>query len=854
MLFPLWRVVLGFCAIAGFALGQSQTQGDELVASAESIESTESVESSEMTWEFSDADYEFFEREIRPLLHKRCHACHSSESTVLQGGLRVDTRDHLIHGGDSGPAIVPGKVEESLLIEAVRHDGLGYDMPPSGKMHDREIRLLEDWVARGAPFPSTESHGIEPRSKVDFEEGRQFWSFQPLSEQQVPMLPDDDWSRTRIDPYILAELRARQLTPSEEADRATLIRRLTFDLTGLPPTPEEIQQFVEDDSPQAYDLLVERLLDSPRHGERWGRMWLDLARYSDSTESWLGNTTQAHLYRDWVIQAYNNDLPYDEFVRRQLATDLLEHTDLADLPALGFLALSPTYFKELLLPPDIIKVIVADEWEERVDAVSRTFLGLTVACARCHDHKFDPISNEDYYALAGVFASLRPTQKPMIPPEQYAPVEAAKANVAELTEKLEQLRKQNPKPEEEITALESQIKEIESTTPDYHTPLAHVVEDQALYVEMAGDEPQAGTKLVYRPEAQDLNIFIRGNPNRLGPIVPRRFLTVLSNDEPRPLQQGSGRRELADAILEEAGPLAARVIVNRIWQGYFGRGLVDTPSNFGRLGSPPSHPELLEDLTARFVANGWSLKWLHREIVHSATYRQTSARNEQNHALDPDNIWLWRMNRRRLDVEPWRDAMLAVSGQLDLTVGGPALPLESTENRRRTVYTEVHRREVSKTLLMHDFPDPGLHSPRRQQTTTPLQGLYVLNSPFVVEQARHLAERLQTEHPDSLESGVDRAHQLLFGRSATPAELQLAREYLEDFPESFPTAAIDSSNDDSSNNETQSNPSRNINSQTANSDDSDQSEASPTRSKPTDGVWIEYAHALLGSNEFMFVD
>lgn len=788
------------------------------------------AESSDAAPQFSAEDLEQFEREIRPLLHKRCYSCHSAESKVLQGGLRVDSRAHLLTGGDSGPAIVPGKVDESLLVEAIRFGGESYDMPPTGKLPDSEIKLLENWIARGAPFPSSADLGVAPQQSIDLEEGRRFWSFQPLRRVAVPELAHDDWSRNWVDRFILKELRERDLVPSSAADRPTLLRRLSFNLIGLPPTPEEIREFVEDSRPDAYARQVDRLLASPHYGERWGRMWLDLARYSDTTESWLGNTTQAHLYRDWVIQAFNADVPYDQFVRRQLATDLLPETGLEDLPALGFFGLSPTYFKELLLPPDIIKVIVADEWEERVDAFGRTFLGLTVACARCHDHKFDPIGNDDFYALAGVFASSRMTQRPMIPDELYAPVAKAKTRVAEIEEELKKLRKEKEKPQERIAELEQEMQQLQANTPHYDTPLAHVVEDEALTVELAGSDPQSGSKLVYRPGAQDLNIFIRGNPNRLGPVVPRSYLKVLSESEPVSFQQGSGRLELANALFRESSPLAARVIVNRIWQGHFGRGLVDTPSNFGRLGSPPSHPELLEELSRRFVAHGWSLKWLHRELLLSATYQQSSAQHAHNLAIDPDNFWLWRMSPRRLEVEPWRDAMLAVTGELDRTLGGAGVALDDPQNHRRTIYATVHRREVSKELLMHDFPDPGLHSPQRIPTTTPLQGLFLLNSPFLQARAEALAKRLQEEFPDSLEDRVNRAHQLLYGRQPSSQELQLATDFLA-ATVAQQTVALQA--------------------------DEQMTDATPSADSATAALhpdWIRYTHALLASNEFLFVD
>lgn len=759
------------------------------------------------------AEVEHFEKQIRPLLHKHCYPCHSAEAKVLQGGLRLDSGSEMLAGGDSGPAVSPGNPDESLLIQSVRYLGDGYDMPPDGKLPEAEVQLLVDWVARGAVYPDDEIAGVVRRSKIDLEAGRRFWSFRPLARPEPPGIGEGARAARNIDAFINAELGKHELSPSPIADPATLIRRLSFNLVGLPPTPQEVAEFVADPSPSSYEKLMDRLLASPHYGERWGRMWLDLTRYADTTESWLGSTPNSYLYRDWVVQAFNDDMPYDQFVRRQLATDSLAETGPGDLPALGFLGLSPTYFKELLLPPDIIKVLVADEWEERVDAVSRTFLGLTIACARCHDHKFDPISNEDYYALAGVFASTRMTDRPIIPADQYAPVEAAKAKVTELSERVENLRKQDPQPEQEIAAIQSQIAELKASTPLYHTPLANVVTDESLHVVLAGDDPQSGTKLEYRPQPQDLNVFIRGNPNRLGQLVPRRFVEVLSPGEPRPLQTGSGRADLADAILDEAAPLAARVIVNRVWLAHFGRGLVDTPSNFGFLGAEPSHPELLEFLAARFVDNGWSIKWLHREILRSATYRQASGYSETNFAIDPDNRWLWRMNRRRLEVEPWRDAMLAVSGRLDLAMGGPSLAADSPANLRRTLYTTVHRRELSKMLQLHDFPDPSLHSPQRIDTNTPLQGLYVLNSPFMTAQAEALADRLWRESPETTQIRVQHAYRLLFGRGASEAEVKVATEYLSE----------------------------------AESDAKD-------HPQPKLAAWRLYTHALLGSNELLFVD
>jgi hypothetical protein len=475
-------------------------------------------------------------------------------------------------------------------------------------------------------------------------------------------------------------------------------------------------------------------------------------------------------------------MPYNEFIHRQLATDLMPDTGPEDMPALGFLALSPTYWKELKLPCEIIKTIVADEWEERVDAVSRTFLGLTVACARCHDHKYDPITSEDYYALAGVFASCRQTERPIISESLNAPVRTAKNEVKNLEDELAKLEKQKPLPKNEIAELNEKIAAIKASTPRYDTPMANAISEESMFVVRAGKTAQDGTRLDYRPEPRDLPLYVRGNPNRPGPIVPRRFLMVLvklkdSRAAPPKFANGSGRLDLARSITGDAASLTARVIVNRIWHEHFGRGLVDTPSNFGQQGGRPSHPELLDDLAARFLENGWSIKQLHREILMSATWQQSSQYDEQRVHKDPDNRWLSRANRRRLSFEAWRDSMLAASGDLDLTIGGPSVDLENADNHRRTVYATIHRRDMSTTLTMHDFPDPTQHSPARSITTTALQGLYALNGPLLNQQSHALSQRLQKQSEYDHQR-IDDAYLLLYSRLPTSAERVAALEFL----------------------------------------------------------------------------
>ncbi|MCA9136434.1 MAG: DUF1549 domain-containing protein [Planctomycetales bacterium] len=723
----------------------------------------------------STADEAYFESKIRPLLVEHCYQCHAATAKTIHGGLRLDSADAIQQGGDSGPVLVAHEPEQSLLIKTVRYDG-DIQMPPDGKLGDIEIGHLIQWVRRGAVIPSSTVSTDLPVGRIDIDEGRKFWSFQQVHRQPLPTVTKSDWPQTRTDTFILAAMERNGLTPSPPTDRSTLIRRLSFDLTGLPPSPEQVRRFVADDSPDAVGRLVDQLLDSPQYGEKWGRWWLDMARYTDRTASWLYQSSNAHLYRDWVVDAFNRDMPYDDFVRRQLATDLMAETGPEDLPALGFLSLSPTYWKELKLPCEIIKVIVADEWEERVDAVSRTFMGLTVACARCHDHKFDPISSEDYYALAGIFASCRQVERPTISDEQYAPVRAAKQAIEKLESEIAKLKEQKPVSQENIDKLNDEIALVKSSTPYFDTPMANALAEESMFVVRAGKTPEEGTKLEYRQTPRDLPAFIRGNPNRPGPIVPRRFLKVLSDSESQ-YQNGSGRLELADSITSDAASLTARVLVNRIWLAHFGKGIVDTPSNFGTQGDRPTHPELLDDLAANFIANGWSIKKLHREILLSATWQQSSSTAPHQQTIDPNNRWLSRMNPRQLTFEEWRDAILVGSDDLVCSLGGPSEDLDADDNHRRTLYATVHRRDMSPTMMIHDFPDPTQHSPKRYSTITALQGLYALNGPLLLKQSQVLGDRIRAAVRDA-PSQIENTYWMLFSRPPSQSELQIGLDFL----------------------------------------------------------------------------
>ncbi|MBI1314748.1 DUF1553 domain-containing protein, partial [bacterium] len=718
----------------------------------------------------SAAAVEFFEAKVRPLLHRRCGECHSTETGSENGELILDSSAGLKRGGSRGAVIVANKPEASLLLEAVTYRNPDLQMPPDGRMPASEIAVLEEWIRNGAAFPDYgEQTARQAGRTIDIDAGRQFWAFQPLKQTTPPDVRHPNSASNPIDCYVLQHLEQTAASLKggnaaagsnflQPAPRATLLRRLHFDLLGLPPSPEEIAAFVADESPDAVERLVDQLLASPQFGERWARVWLDLARYTDTTASWLKATGQAWLYRDWVARAMNDDVPFDRFVRLQLASDLMQNVAPGDYAALGYLGLSPTYWKELRLAPDVIRVVVAEEWDERIDAVSRTFLGLTVSCARCHDHKFDPITQDDYYALAGVFASTQLGDRPLLSEPAASAVRQARTTAEGLEAKLKAIKE---KDSDEAKGLRAELEKLRRETPDFDAPWAHVVYDAAIYVQPNGED---ATRLEYRNgEFRDLNVFRRGNPANRGALVPRRFPAVLSSHDAAPFKHGSGRLELAESLLTDAQALTARVIVNRIWAQYFGQGLVRTLSNFGAQGERPTHPDLLDALALGLVEHDWSLKWLHRTIVLSATYQQNSDFNAAFNEVDPENRLLWSMPRKRLPVEAWRDAMLAAAGNLDLRIGGAPQAVDDSANHRRTLYSLIARRELHQMLRMYDFPEPTAHSPKREPTTTPLQQLFVLNGPLVGEQSQVLARRLLAEY-ETRDDRVTAAYLRLFGR------------------------------------------------------------------------------------------
>ena len=859
---------------------------------------------------------DFFETRVRPVLAKNCYACHTSSK---MGGLQLDSREHLMQGGKDGPVVVPGNADASVLIQAIRQTHDRFKMPPTAKLPDQEINDLSVWVKAGAIWPASAatiqpaSHGGEYVIRPD---QRAFWSFQPVHKSPAPKVRDAAWPHNDIDRFILAKLEEKGLRPVRPADKRDLIRRATFDLIGLPPTPEEVEAFVSDKSPNAFAKVVDRLLASAHYGERWGRHWLDFARYSDEKLSHVeGRYPNAYRYRDWVIQAFNDDMPYDRFVKAQIAADQLPLKDRDKLlPGLGFYSMSPQ----------------GENQEDRVDVTTRTFLGLTVACARCHDHKYDPIPTKDFYSLQGIFNSTEFIEIPLAPEsvvknyeqikkqidQQKAEINdfvtkqgkeltrlleakssrymlaaqqivgGADAKAVAVQEKLDQITLDRwvkylkaPKEHPYLKAWDDAVQrgasseELKRAAQEFQHQVDAIFDEQRLiddrnYVKLGGEEGSKDTvrrqstslesleikkfylwrDLASEPYSRDgfnftggiyftgpkdidrwlqgewkdrlvtmranlsalekqlpsqyaflhgikdvehpanMRVQIRGEEDNLGEEAPRRFLQILSGTDRKPFTHGSGRLELADAIACASNSLTARVLVNRVWERHFGQGIVRTPSNFGQMGDRPTHPKLLDYLAARFVENHWSIKALHREIMLSAAYQLSTSQVAANVAQDPDNRLIWRANMmQRLEIEPLRDAILAVSGTLDLTMGGPPARL-TDDNRRRTVYGVISRNRQDPALELFDFPNPSSTIEHRPVTVGPLQRLYFMNNSFIALQSQALAKRLDKE-ANTDEARINRAYLLLYSRKPTASEIQMGLDFLHETKDAWSSYA-----------------------------------------------------------------
>ena len=978
----------------------------------------------------AESDDDFFEARVRPLLVKHCLKCHGAKKQ--EGGLRLDSRDGWMRGGDRGTTILAGQPAKSLIIQAVKYDDPDLQMPPAKKLTSNEIADLETWVKRGAPDPRRES-ATQNTTRMSVEDARTFWSFLPLKAPAVPRDAGDRWSRSSIDAFVHAQLKAHGLSPVVDADRRTLIRRATFDLTGLPPTPSEIEAFLGDDSPNAFDSLLDRLLDSKAYGERWGRHWLDVARYADTAGDGADYPVrEAYKYRDWVIRAFNDDMPFDQFVREQIAGDILARRDSTDDPeryasqvtATGFLAIGKRYGYKA--SPDYQYLDFADV----IDSVGRSLQGLSLGCARCHEHKYDPVSAEDYYALYGILQSTkwafpggeeqkRPAHfSPLVPPSQVTALEQARADeLAVLDAKLTELNRRRQEFDPNLRAggmdlgFEAQkaggrpadpwvcAGPIE-ITPEAQSPFDHVHPKGKLGVRIGSGQPTDGLRYVFKDglratpgrkmhftvdfrsvtskekgafrfylgrgvvqslaiqcsatatefavanggnwetirritpgtwytlritidpakktysgivgtaddltrfsdksvgpgwdgvadcficdgfghvsgaacsrdldnigmqevpfnspgsksvqpkattangeqqlaalaseiaelkkqrqaraaepayevaygvsEAEPVNaqVQLRGEPHRTGDEVPRRFLDVLGGEPVPQSSTGSGRLELAEWITRPSNPLTARVFVNRVWQWHFGRGLVETPSDFGSRGTRPSHPQLLDWLASEFIRSGWSVKSLHRLIMNSRTWQLASADHTRNLEIDPSNRWHWRYARRPLDAESIRDSMLFVSGNLDHTIPkSHPFPSVKTwgftihrpfhavyDSNHRSVYLMVQRNRRHPYLALFDAADPNQSVATRQPTTTPTQALFLMNSPFVHEQANGFARGIAAVEADDL-TRIRWAFETAHGRIPEDAVVQdavaFASAYREKLADSDPTGEHD---------------------------------------------------------------
>jgi len=761
----------------------------------------------------------FFEKKIRPVLVEHCHQCHAADAKVVRGGLLVDSQEALRAGGESGrPGVVPGDPNASSIYLAINHADADERMPPKARLPDHVIADVRTWIEMGAPDPRTAVDGqATGRRVIDVVEGRKHWAFQRPAAAPAPAVRRADWPRSDIDRFLLAGMEAAGVSPIADADRATLIRRLSFDLTGLPPTPEEVRAFVADPSPSAVEALVDRLLDSPRFGERWARHWLDVARYAESNGK-ESNFPYPHAwrYRDYVIASFRDDKPFDLFLREQIAGDLLRAAGPRDqaekIVATGFLALGPKGLND-----QNPRQFHMDLVDEQIDVVSQAMLGLTLACARCHDHKFDPVSQRDYYALAGIFLSSETLYGTYAQQQNLRP-----STLIELDTAAGQPASVAPLPPADMERLRRELAGLDETAGE--------MEREAIAARRAGKEGDVATFIrvraardrasgarsdldlfhpdgsprtlamgvLDRPQPRNAQLLVRGDVDQAADAVPRGLVEVLcAADEPRKIAAGSGRLDLAYWIASPDNPLTARVMANRVWLKLMGQGIVATPDNFGVMGMKPTHPELLDHLALAFVADGWSVKKLVRRIVTSRAYQLASTHDDRNHGIDPDNRLRWRMDQRRLDAEAIRDAMLAVSGTLDERppVGSPVARVREdrqgviqllTEMRtrrspHRSVYLPIVRDQVPDILNVFDFPDASLVSGQRDTTNVPSQGLFLLNNPEAMELATAFARRLG-DLPGTIPEKLSRGHEMAVGRPPNAAERAAIERFWQEFP------------------------------------------------------------------------
>ncbi|YCM42536.1 PSD1 and planctomycete cytochrome C domain-containing protein [Verrucomicrobiaceae bacterium 227] len=719
------------------------------------------------------AGLEFFETHIRPLFVEHCHQCHSADAKKLKANLYLDSRAGWETGGVSGPAIVPGDPEQSLLIHAVSHTNDDLKMPPKTRLSELEIGKLKTWINMGAPDPR-EGQVKRPNAGVDLEKGREFWAFKPPLDHPVPTVKNTSWPANDIDHYILARLEEAQLAPAEDAPRRTLLRRIYYDLIGLPPSPEEMNTFLADKSPTAFAKVVDHLLARPEFGERWGRHWLDVTRYAESSGGGRSLVfPDAWRFRDYVIGSFNQDKPYNQLVLEHLAGDILEHHSVAQrndqLIGSGYLVLGALNYE--LQDHELLRMEFVDE---QIDTVGRTFLGMTLGCARCHDHKFDPIPTSDYYALAGIFLSTESMGQGSAASgvTSFATTQLDVNNPDEITQR-----------QASLNALTKEIAALKKLPKEQQAPRLKTLETQrkAIAEKLKTLQPKTMAPSESKSPADDY-VRIRGQVRNKGEKVPRGFLSVAMkpNTSPAIAAHSSGRLELARWIADSNNPLTSRVMANRIWKYLLGEGLVRTPDNFGGTGELPSHPELLDHLALQFTNNGWSIKSLIREIVLSRTYQLSSLTDSNN---DPENRLLGRAHRKRFEAESIRDTALLVSRKLDSQRGGNTLrnPGQYDLNykfntNRRSIYVPWFRNSMLDLFEVFDAPNPNLVVGKRPVTNLPTQALFLMNSSFIHEQSQLTAKRLIQE-----QATIDHAYQLILCRPPSESELASIENFLRQF-------------------------------------------------------------------------
>ncbi len=715
----------------------------------------------------SDAGNDFFEKRVRPLLVNKCYECHSEQAGEQQGGLLLDRQAGWLEGGDTNKAVIPGQPEASLLLAAVRYQKADLQMPPDEKLADHEIELLEQWIQQGAPGPADDMGETEFSKLGDqaylLNKATQHWAFQPLGTFHPPPGTNQRWNQEAIDKFVSHRMAGQGLLPSPRAAASVLARRLYFDLTGLPPTIAQVNAFVaaaEQDFDKAIQTTVDHLINDPAFGQHFARLWLDVARYADTDSAYRPDTRTPHYfpfaftYRDYVVDAFNNDKPFDQFILEQFAADLIGFkSGDPEIAALGFFGVGPHANRA--------QTEALDDW---IDVTTRGLMGLTVACARCHDHKYEPVPTADYYSLRGVFASVRRLD-PL--DEQRQPIvggyEPAKADRRDYEQKRAAIEKKieqagNKKSGGNNRSVAQKIRETELA--------------ELLLFHPGG--PAHAMVVTENPKPTPQYIFVRGDAAARGELVPRRFVQILDQQQSEFAADASGRLDLAKKIVNPSNPLTARVFVNRVWGYLIGSHLVFTPSDFGFQGIPPTHPELLDWLAADFIAHGWSIKHLARRIVLSETYAQHSKHRERSAAIDPENKLLWRANRKHLSIEMIRDSLLAVAGRLDRTQRGrPAMMWGDDYTKRRAIYGYINRFNLDPTLRAFDFPTPMQSQPKRVESIVALQALFTMNSPFVADQAKAIVDQVAFRDCRSDQQRIEFLFRTVLQRN--PVENEIAR-------------------------------------------------------------------------------